>query len=57
MLIGVIACQEVGGWCFLEGYSLYIGVVAYVMSGVVVNVCVRVFPVLCQGVIAQYLLE
>ena len=27
------------------------------MSGVVVNVCWRVFPMLCQEVIAQYLLE
>ena len=32
-------------------------VAADAMSGVVVNVCLRVFPMLCQGVIAQYLLE
>ena len=45
---GVIACQEVGNGALSE-YTLNIGVVADAMSGVVVNVCLRVFPVLCQG--------
>ena len=37
--------------------SLNIGTVADAMSGVVANVSLKVFPILYQGAIAQYLLE
>ena len=41
----------------MKEHSFSIGVVADAMSWVVVNVCLRVFLMLCQGVIAQHLLK